>query len=616
MDLKNFEFGPFMKLKIFLCLVLLFSSYTAAQAKRTVAIAPLKNEASASLDWVSGGVEYLLVNKMSVLSGFFLIDRSIVQNALKKISIEAGPLNSKSSGQLGRATQAEVTVSGSYYDSGVQLNFEILYHNVNNGDLIYKEKIVANKGDLKTVAEKIIEQLVLIGGVPISAQEKALMNRTLTSNNKAFESFIKAYVETQKVNPRNNITISMFKDAISKDKNFWEAYYNLGIIYFNTDQYDQALGQFNKIIRALPNFDKPYYGRGLIYEKQKKYDQAITDFNKVTEFNPNDPKPYYYLGKISILDKKFTEAKKYLDKCTSINPDYAPAYFEYGNLLVAQKNIRKSISDYRRATELDPTNKRYRQTLGEIYYRSQIYYNALVEFQTILRDDPNDAVANFMLGVTIYKQAVLEELVEAFLDLLDETSADRKGEKEKKFNKDKGMDPNKRGKVYADMVDSFTKAVRGRPKFMQATFNLALTYLEMGKYTDAEKYFKTTILIKPDLIKAYTKLAEVYEKTKRLPLAIEQYRKVFQIDPSLFVRKPTLGPEHQYKNVLQTFLAELEQKVKRNPNDAKSNLVLAKVFRAQGFNGKAANILRSILNRNPRNAEAKSLLARIEKKRG
>lgn len=615
MDCNDFELGPFMKLKIFLFFLLIITTLSTAQAKRTVALVPLKNEANSSLDWVSGGVEYLLINKMSVLSGFFVVDRSIIEKSMKSISIADGPLNSKSSGQLGRATKSEVTMSGSYDDSGVQLNFEILYHNVNNGDLIYKEKIVANKGDLKTVADKIIAQLILIGGVPVSEQEKALMDRSLTNNNQAFESFIKAYVETRKDRPQTNVIISMFKDAINKDKSFWEAYYNLGIIYFNTDQYDQALGQFNKIISALPNFDKPYYGRGLIYEQQKKYDLAIKDFEKVTEFNPNDPKPYYYLGKISILDNKFIEAKKYLDKSVSINPDYAPAYYEYGNLLVAEKNVRKSIPDYRRATELDPSNKKYRQTLGEIYYRSQIYYNALVEFQTILRDEPGDAVANFMLGVTIYKQAVLEDLVEAFLDLLEEDDS-KVGAKEKDFNKNKGMDPVKKGKVYNDMVDAFSKAIKGRSNFMQATFNLALTYMEMGNFNDAEKYFKTTILIKPDLIKAYTKLGEVFEKTNRLQLAIEQYRKVFQIEPALFVNKPTLGPEHQYKNVLDIFLGELETKVKSNPNDAKSNLVLAKVFRAQGFNGKAANILRSILDRNPRNEEAKSLLARIEKKRG
>ena len=218
-----------------------------------------------------------------------------------------------------------------------------------------------------------------------------------------------------------------------------------------------------------------------------------------------------------------------------------------------------------------------------------------------------------MLGVTIYKQAVLEELVEAFLDILDESTDGRKAVKETKFNKTTGIDPVKKGKVYEDMVDAFTKASQSRPGFMQATFNLALTYFEMGNYNLAEKYFKATILIEPDLIKAHSKLAEVYEKTDRLNLAIEEYKRVFYIEPAIFVHQPTLGPEHQYKNVFEVFMQELNDKITRNPQDAKSNLVLAKVFKAQGYNGKAANILRSILSRNPSDKEAKTLLARIEK---
>lgn len=602
-----------MKFRVMLTFLLILLSFSFAQDKRTLAVISLKNNGDAGQDWVSGAVEYILVNKLSVLSGFYVIDHEIVERSQKELSIPlSGPLSDKAAGQLGRKIHADATVSGEFDDVGSQMEFEIYYHNTANGDLIFKEKITAGKGELAKVADKIIQQLLLISGVPVSAAEKSLMARSLTSNTQALESFIKATVESRKPRFQENLVIGLFKDAISKDKNFWEAYYNLGIVYFNTKQYDLALSQFNKIIKALPNFDKPYYGRGLIYEKQKKYDMALKDFKKVTGFNPNDPKPYYYLGKISILNNKFDDAKKYLDKSADLNPEYAPTEYEYGNLLVAQNNIKKSIPNYRRAVELDPTNHKYRQTLGEIYYRSQIYYNALIEFQTILKDDPNDAVANFMLGVTIYKQAVLEELVEAFLDLLDE-STNGQGQQEKKFDKSTGIDPVKKRKVYEDMVDAFTKASKSRPRFMQATFNLALTYMEMGDLDNAERYFKATILIEPDLVRAHSKLAEVYEKQGKLQIAIEQYKKVFYLEPAIFVRKPTLGPEHQYKNILNIFMNELETKIKRNPNDSKSNLVLAKVFRAQGFNGKAANILRSILSRNPRDKDAQTLLARIEK---
>ncbi len=604
-----------MKIKLISIFVLLTISFHFAQDKRKVALLPLENNAGGDLSWVASGVEYLTSNKLSVLSGFQPVERQAIARVMDELGVRPGVLDERNASQLGRISGADVTVSGNYSGNAQQLNFSIYYHNTANGRMIFSENISASNSSLNDVASQIVDQLILIAGVPVSGAERRMLGRTLTDSPRAFESFIKAYIENNRPNPNENLVITLFRQAISEDSDFWEAYYNLGIVYFNTGQYDQSLDQFNRIIRALPNFDKPYYGRGLIFEKQKRYDQAIEDFKKVIELNPNDYKPYYYLGKISIRQNDLREAQRYLDEGLAINPDYAPFHFEMGNLIVAQNNIRGSINNYRRAVELDPENVRYHQTLGEIYYRSNIYYNALNEFETILRMDPNNAVAHFMKGVTIYKQAVLEELVEAFLDLLEEDNSGREAVVEKKFDKSSAIDPIKRRTVYEDMVDAFTKASQARPGFMQATFNLALTYLEMGKLDQAERYFKATIIIEPKLIRAHMKLAEVYEKTGRLQDAIEQYKKVFYLEPAIFVRQPTLGPEHQYRNVLDIFMADLDEKIRRNPNDPTSNLVLAKVFRAQGQNGKAANILRNILSRNPGNAEAKQLLARIENSR-
>ena len=271
-----------------------------------------------------------------------------------------------------------------------------------------------------------------------------------------------------------------------------------------------------------------------------------------------------------------------------------------------------SIPEYRRAVELNPDNNKYRQILGETYYRNKTYYNAQSEFQTILKNDHDNADANFMLGVTIYKQAVLEEIVDTFMGMLD-INIEEISANDKTSSIANTRDAAKRRRFFVEIIDAYTKAAQSRPKFTQATFNLALVYLEQGNLKQAEDHFKATLLIDPTLIQAHGKLAEVYEKTNRGHLAIEQYKKIFYLDPSIFVEQPTLGPVHQYIDILNICIKDLDEKIKENPNDAKTNLVLAKLFRAQGYIAKAANVLRSILTKNPQNKEAKTLLESIEK---
>ena len=579
---------------------------------RDIAILHFENKGDAESDWIGIGLEYLLNNKLSAMPGFNILDTSSTQMAFNKLALNDEAKSNKDSYQKNRLTSAHLIISGTFIKTSSQLNVNILYYDEKNNQLIYKEEISGPDETIFSIADKIFQRLLPANQIRIIRNNPSMSDQALTNNSDAFESFIKGYIESNKQNPDTELIINYFADAVDKDKNFWEAYYNLGITYFNNQQYDLALSQFNQIITALPNFDKAYYSRGIIYENQNKTDFALKDFKKVIEINPNDLKAYCKIAQIDISKKDYAAAKIILDTALTVNPDYAELHFEYGNYYSAQDQFRESIPEYYRAVELDPDNNQYRQMLGESYYRNKSYYNAQYEFQTVLKSDPENADANFMLGLTIYQQAVLEEIVDTFLDMLDRdipgvatnnnTSSianNRESAKQRRF--------------FVEIIDAYTKAVKSRKNFVQATFNLALVYMEQGNMKEAENHLKATLLIDPTLIAAYYKLAEVYEKTNRRHLAIEEYKKIFYLDPSVIVDKPTLGPRQQYISILDICIKDLDDKIKENPNDAKTNLVLAKLFRAQGYNGKAADVLKSILQRNPNNTEAKSLLSAIEK---
>ncbi|HGY55896.1 MAG TPA: tetratricopeptide repeat protein [Caldithrix abyssi] len=600
-----------MKFKVFIISLLILSSLFG-QDKRRIGLIPLENKGNSKYDWVSYGLEYLLVNKFSVLSIFYIPENSIFKKALKESGYGSRPLDERMVYHIGKNAEVEVIISGSYQVSGNTLNVTVHFSNTFNGATILENHYSQPLNELFDIANKIVYDMINLAGNGISASEKRLLDFKITSSIKAYESFVRGYMENGKPRPRPEVVIGLFRKAIREDARFWEAYYNLGITYFNDHKYNDALRQFNKVIQALPDFEKPYYGRGLIYERQKKYDLAIADFKKVTEFNSNDYKSFYYLGKISVRKKQYKEAAKYLKKANTINPDYAPAYYEMGNIYYNQGKYRQAIPHFRKATELDADNANYHRKLGDSYYRSQVFFSAYNELKTTIRLRPNDAIAHFLLGITVYKQAVLEELINSFLDLLSNNS-NREAVKEKKFNKkEAALDPVKQRKVYEEMADAFAKAAQARPGFMEATFNLALTYHEMGDLDRAEKYYKATLQIKPDLVRAYLKLGELYTEEGKKEEAIDQYRKIFYIEPALIVDKPTLGAEHQYINIYQKFRKELEEKLQANPNNPKNNLVLAKIYQAQGQYGKAANVLRKVLSHSPNNREAKTMLSRLQ----
>jgi len=589
--------------------LLLVINNSSAQDKRGIGLFPFENlSKDEKYEWISFGFDYLLSNKLSNVAAYYVPEKKIIIKALADAGFGQRKIDGEMVYHVGKAAGVNIGISGNYYTNGNNLNVNVNFVNAFNGATIFSKEYKNSFSEMFFIADDIVKNLIGISTVSLSQTEQNIINRQITKSVKAFEYFSNGYIENEKPTRQREIVIGLFRNAIREDPNFWEASYNLGIAYFNDQEYNKALEQFDRIIAALPDFEKPYYGRALILYRREDYVKAKSDFQKVINYNPNDYKPYFYLGKISNNLKQYKDANKYLQQAAEINPDYSKIYLELGNIFFTQQKYRGAIPHYKKAVELDPTDKEGLQKLGESYYRTQIYYSAYSQFQKILESEPYEPAANFMIGITAYKQAVLSELIEAFLELFDVNIAEET--KKKKLSGTR----RERQQVYKEMVSSFRRAMKGRNNFLEATFNLALTYHDMGNLDSAKIYYLETLQIDPNLVKAHIKLAKVYDAQGQKEQGLAEYKKVISIDPSYFVAHPTLGPEHNYINIMDVTLRELDEKLKDNPEDLTSNLTMAKIYDAQGFYGKAANILRKILKIRPNDSEAKKMLAKLEKK--
>jgi tetratricopeptide (TPR) repeat protein len=591
-------------------ILLLTVNISTAQDKRGIGLFPFENlSKEKKYEWISFGLDYLLSNKLSNIAAYYVPEKNIIDKALADAGYGSRKIDGEMVYHVGKSAGINIGISGNYYTNGKNLTVNVSFVNAFNGATIFSKEYQNKFDDMFFIADDIVKNLIDISTVSLSQNEQNIINRQITSSVKAFEFFSNGYIENEKPDRQREVVIGLFRNAIREDANFWEAAYNLGIAYFNDQEYNKALEQFDRIIAALPAFEKPYYGRALILYRREDFAKAKSDFQRVIKYNPNDYKPYFYLGKISINLKQYKDATKYLQKASEINPDYSKIYLEMGNIYFIQKKYRPAIPHYKRAVELAPTDKEGLQKLGECYYRTQIYYSAYSQFQKILEAEPYEPAANFMIGITAYKQAVLSELIEAFLELFDVNIAEESKEKKKLAGTRK-----ERQQVYQEMVKSFRKAKQGRKNFLEATFNLALTYHDMGKLDSAKTYYLETLTIDPNLVKAHIKLAKVYDTQGQKEQGLAQYKKVISIDPSYFVAHPTLGPEHSYINIIDVALRELDEKLKNNPDDITSNQTMAKIYFAQGYYGKAANIYRKILKIRPNDSEAKEMLAKLEKR--
>jgi tetratricopeptide (TPR) repeat protein len=112
------------------------------------------------------------------------------------------------------------------------------------------------------------------------------------------------YRNALKINPKNTLvryniayflqqegeiekSIQAYKELVSIDPNYSNAYYNLGYISLEIENKpEDALNWFETASKANPNYAEAIYMKGLCYERLKKNELAIADYQKSLLVNP------------------------------------------------------------------------------------------------------------------------------------------------------------------------------------------------------------------------------------------------------------------------------------------------------------------------------------------
>lgn len=90
---------------------------------------------------------------------------------------------------------------------------------------------------------------------------------------------------------------ALYRDCVSRDHQYSDAYFNMGFLLMQQDSTEKALHQFDLVTKISPNDPAAYFNRGQCYEKLGQKQQAITDYQQALVF-----------------DKDFAEAKAALKK--------------------------------------------------------------------------------------------------------------------------------------------------------------------------------------------------------------------------------------------------------------------------------------------------------------
>src|SRR3989304_6252138 len=146
--------------------------------------------------------------------------------------------------------------------------------------------------------------------------------------------------------------------------------------------------------------EKIFLNNGLFFKKEGRWDEAINEFNKVLKLNPKSGESYHQIGIIYEYQLKYEESIYFFQKASETDSKYAFfAGLDYENL----GRWDNAISSFKKVLSSSPDFIKARFHLGLSYKKIKKYVEAVSEFKKILEKDKNHAGSIYNLAI-IYKE--------------------------------------------------------------------------------------------------------------------------------------------------------------------------------------------------------------------
>ncbi len=148
---------------------------------------------------------------------------------------------------------------------------------------------------------------------------------------------------------------ALLKRATEVDPKNKFAWNNLGLIYLQTRQDDQAIASFQKQIEVSPYDEFAYNNLGRVYWQERKYDEAVKAFNRQLENNPLDKFAHANLGQMYAEWHKYDLAAPELEKAASLSPERPDLQVSLGDAYLNLGQDTKALATFDHAVELSAT---------------------------------------------------------------------------------------------------------------------------------------------------------------------------------------------------------------------------------------------------------------------
>ena len=202
----------------------------------------------------------------------------------------------------------------------------------------------------------------------------------------------------------NDSAILMYKKALEyRPRGFFDGFYNLGVVYYNINQFDSALVYIEKAyqVDSKSSETKELYAR--LLAKTGNVDRA----KKIFDFNASDQeklKQTEILAEEAKIAGKFNEALELAEKLLSISTENPTGNYIKGVCLARGfQKIEQAIPFLEKAIKSNPNNSVWNEDLAVAYGMTGQIAKTIPLLEKVIQSRPNDPNPYQNLAASYYQ---------------------------------------------------------------------------------------------------------------------------------------------------------------------------------------------------------------------
>ena len=182
-------------------------------------------------------------------------------------------------------------------------------------------------------------------------------------------------------------------------------YYEEGRVLQRQGKLSSAERAYNKAIKTDRNFFEAYNNLGNVLVDRMRPREAVGAYRKALKIRPEDPMLLNNLGNVLQLLGENESAIKWLNKAIALDPSYADAHNNLGNAMRAMGNFNEALKCYEAALKIEPQLVDVRVNLGIVQMELNRLEDAIANLEQATLIDPGHAEAFYELGNAMSRQS-------------------------------------------------------------------------------------------------------------------------------------------------------------------------------------------------------------------